>query len=171
MGTEGNLGDLGCTQGQTPLHSAANVGHMEVVRLLLSVRAAYISTPDGLSPLHVAAHEGHLGVAKLLLDLDRHSELSVHTLCDASTYRSSCRALGDGATSLGRGEPRSTDAQPRCYTVTRCSAGRSLGGGGILAAEWRRSSEGHGHRVYRVARGRAEGTSQCGAFASGTWCR
>lgn len=49
------------------MHSAANVGHLEVVRLLLSVGAAYVLTPDGLSPLHVAAHEGHVEVAKVLL--------------------------------------------------------------------------------------------------------
>ena len=67
--------------GQTPLHSAANVGRSEVVRLLLSVRAAYVSTPDGLSPLHVAAHEGHLEVAKLLLaDPPAHGERSVTPL-------------------------------------------------------------------------------------------
>ena len=54
----------------TALHSAAENGHLEVVRLLLEAGAFcdQATTDDGTTPLILAALEGHLEVARLLLE-------------------------------------------------------------------------------------------------------
>ncbi|KAL6634409.1 hypothetical protein ACP70R_027080 [Stipagrostis hirtigluma subsp. patula] len=54
--------------GLAPLHSAAGIGHCEVVELLLA-RGAYIDPVGaGGTPLHIAAMEGQAGTMKILLD-------------------------------------------------------------------------------------------------------
>jgi ankyrin repeat protein len=56
--------------GATPLHEAAEVGHAEVVRLLLSKGADVNAktTTGRLTPLHVAAGKGHREVAETLIN-------------------------------------------------------------------------------------------------------
>jgi ankyrin repeat protein len=75
--------------GHTPLHEAANKGHVEVVKILLEAGATVdaktkvlrldspcisqlLTTPvdlqSGQTPLHYASAQGHTAVVKLLLD-------------------------------------------------------------------------------------------------------
>ena len=52
-------------RGDTPLHSAAANGHLEVCRLILDMREDH--EPDfafGVTPLHHAAEKGHLKVCR-----------------------------------------------------------------------------------------------------------
>ncbi|XP_043540446.1 ankyrin-1-like, partial [Chiloscyllium plagiosum] len=54
---------------QTPLHCAARLGHLKVVRLLLENGACPLSvSTTGHTALHMASREGHVDVAELLLD-------------------------------------------------------------------------------------------------------
>ena len=48
--------------GRTPLHSACNKGHLDVVRVLVSEFKADVTIQDndGCTPLHYACLEGHL---------------------------------------------------------------------------------------------------------------
>lgn len=56
--------------GTTPLHLAAEHGHMEVLRILLEHKADKDkSSPHGLTPLRLAALNGHTEVVKLLLEV------------------------------------------------------------------------------------------------------
>ena len=56
--------------GTTPLHLAAEHGHMEVIRILLEHKADKDkSSPHGLTPLRLAALNGHTEVVKLLLEV------------------------------------------------------------------------------------------------------
>ncbi|KAG4414362.1 hypothetical protein IFR04_012499 [Cadophora malorum] len=53
----------------TPLHLAADKGHLAVVRLLLDCGASVDTlTASNYTPLHLAADKGHLAVVRLLLD-------------------------------------------------------------------------------------------------------
>eukprot|EP00435_Cladocopium_sp_Y103_P032252 s631_g8.t1 len=55
--------------GSTPLHSAAQAGHVDIVRFLLEAGANKDQTKDrGATPLHVAASQGHLEVVRLLIE-------------------------------------------------------------------------------------------------------
>ena len=56
--------------GTTPLHLAAEHGHMEVIRILLEHKADKDkSSPHGLTPLRLAALNGHTEVVKLLVEV------------------------------------------------------------------------------------------------------
>jgi ankyrin repeat protein len=55
-------------EGLTPLHYAANDGHVWVAHLLLTEGAeASPRTSSGLTPLHIAAAQGYAKVAEVLL--------------------------------------------------------------------------------------------------------
>ena len=55
--------------GVSPLHLAAENGHLQVVDLLISKNANFNEKEKdtGLTPLHLAAKEGHLKIAEVLL--------------------------------------------------------------------------------------------------------
>lgn len=54
--------------GYRPLHWAARTGHVEVVTLLISMKASLaVKERAGNTPLHLAAMNGHVGVMKALL--------------------------------------------------------------------------------------------------------
>ncbi|KAI0197643.1 ankyrin repeat-containing domain protein [Astrocystis sublimbata] len=60
-----------------PLHWAATVGQIEIVRLLLGANAAVDSktSSSGRTPLHLAAHNGHHEIVRLLLDANADMDL------------------------------------------------------------------------------------------------
>lgn len=66
--------------GKTPLHYAANEGHLEVVKLFMNQPLECKSPKDHLgdTPLHLAARSGHLEVVKYLLTQveDQHTQNS-----------------------------------------------------------------------------------------------
>ena len=53
--------------GFTPLHIAAQNGHLQVVEFLLE-KQAYVDEKDynGSTPLHTAAENGHLPIGKIV---------------------------------------------------------------------------------------------------------
>ena len=54
-------------EGSTPLHQAANIGHLEVCKFLsLNLKEKNPRDEMGNTPLHFAAKSGHLDVSKLL---------------------------------------------------------------------------------------------------------
>jgi len=57
--------------GNTPLHLAAEEGHVEVAQILLescSTSDLEVKNAHGNTPLQLAAEEGHVKVVQLLLD-------------------------------------------------------------------------------------------------------
>ena len=54
--------------GQTPMHRAASLGHLEIVKCLVSANSM---TPNflGRTPIHCAASYGHLEIMKILVGL------------------------------------------------------------------------------------------------------
>ncbi len=58
---------MASANGWTPLNSAANSGHLEVVRLLLDKGADYNAQSESYgNTLHVASHKGHVKIAEML---------------------------------------------------------------------------------------------------------
>jgi ankyrin repeat protein len=56
--------------GRTPLHLAADGGHMEAAATLVTLAGADVSAKDcaGFTPLHQAVDKNHVALAKALLD-------------------------------------------------------------------------------------------------------
>jgi ankyrin repeat protein len=55
--------------GLTPLHDAAQIGHLEMVKIILEY--AIDKNPednDGVTPLHDAAQIGHLEIVKIIME-------------------------------------------------------------------------------------------------------
>lgn len=60
------------TSGWTPLNSASDNGHVDVVKLLLEKGADLtVANNSGWTPLHAASLNGHIEVIKLLLDTSK----------------------------------------------------------------------------------------------------
>jgi len=60
-------------EGQTPLHRAAEDGHVEVVKVLLANKAEVdAKDTEGMTPLALAVQGGHNDVAKLLRQKGAH---------------------------------------------------------------------------------------------------
>ncbi|XP_014233563.1 tonsoku-like protein [Trichogramma pretiosum] len=69
---EGHPVDVRDNTGWTPLHEAANFGHVEIAKLLLNAGAS-VNDPggelcEGVTALHDAATNGHFSMMQLLLD-------------------------------------------------------------------------------------------------------
>jgi ankyrin repeat protein len=57
-----------CRKGYTPLHAAAQEGHLDICELI--VKYASDKNPiknDRITPLHIASYKGHLEICKLLI--------------------------------------------------------------------------------------------------------
>ena len=67
--------DTKLLDGGRPLLLAANEGHLDIVKALLSADADKETlTPDGWTPLSLAANAGHLDIVKALLDAGANKE-------------------------------------------------------------------------------------------------
>ena len=89
--------------GQTPLHNAAEFGHLEVFELIANILLYYCNNcssinpkkKDGSTPLHKAAKNGHLQICKYILThlesknpTDKKGEALLHsvTIFPPNTY-------------------------------------------------------------------------------------
>ena len=56
--------------GATPIYVAAEMGHHEVVELLLAKKGIQVNQAmdDGATPLYIAAQKGHLKIVEALLE-------------------------------------------------------------------------------------------------------
>ena len=55
--------------GDTPLHSAAENGHVELCRLIMDeIEDIFPKTEDKITPLHLATRGGHTAVKDLILE-------------------------------------------------------------------------------------------------------
>jgi ankyrin repeat protein len=74
----GPLGGESAENTQTPLHVAAERGHVDAVRLLLPLMSKDIDTSawGGCGPLHDAAGHGFVNVVRCLLEADADPEVS-----------------------------------------------------------------------------------------------
>ena len=70
--------DIADEYGLTPLHRAAEHGHLDVARMLVDDGHANVSIVDkyDLTPLHWAARQGHLDVARMLV-VDGHANVNI----------------------------------------------------------------------------------------------
>ena len=126
----------------TPLHIAAHAGHLDMVRLLLSVAADLNqTTPNRGTAAEVDEADG--GVVSSFSSKDATVE-AIARLEAISKERFLVKLF-----------PFSH--YPRCYAAPRGSSGGSLRRGRAPAAAAGGPSPGHGHGVHRVTRGRAEG--------------
>ena len=66
VSSDKNPEDIG---GYTPLHSAAENGHVELCRLIMDViEDIFPKTEDKTTPLHLATRGGHTAVKDLILE-------------------------------------------------------------------------------------------------------
>jgi ankyrin repeat protein len=69
------------TEGSTPLHLAAQNGHLDVVEFLVEQQAEVnAKETDGWTPLYLAAHNGHFDVVKFLVE--QQAELNAKDIDD-----------------------------------------------------------------------------------------
>ena len=64
---------LPCSSGYSPIHSAARMGHLELVKFLVELALKLTEEPipqawDYWTPIHFAAYSGHLDIVKFLVD-------------------------------------------------------------------------------------------------------
>lgn len=96
-------------RGQTPMHTACQVGSKRLVELLLSEGARIdVAMEDGTRPLHVACYDGRLEIAELLLDSGSDVNRATHdghTPLSAAAKRrhaDMCKLLLSRGAELGR---------------------------------------------------------------------
>ena len=59
-------------EGRTPLHDAAEFGHLQICKLILEVtKDRCPKTRNGLTPQKIAAQAGHSDIERLILCFDR----------------------------------------------------------------------------------------------------
>ena len=99
---EGGKYDVNCidSYGKTPLHEAANRGHLGVVKVLISEFKADVNaySKSGETPLHMAASGGNLGVIRALI-LEFKADLGA---CSNNGYTPLHRAARRGHSSVVR---------------------------------------------------------------------
>ena len=65
--------------GDLTLHFAAQLGHLEIVRLLVEVGADKDQADNqGATPMHIAAEEGHLDIVRFFLESGADSDRSTN---------------------------------------------------------------------------------------------
>ncbi|KAF7310032.1 Ankyrin repeat domain-containing protein 50 [Mycena indigotica] len=116
----------------TPLHAAAERGHVAVVMLLLAAKADVTRTwdsriDDDMQPLHLAVLKGHVAVARLLLERGanpntRYGEWFRYIICDAA-YRSSIEMVETLLDYNANLEQRDTHGTPLGHAVARRDLG------------------------------------------------
>ena len=95
LGANVNARDI---DGWTPLHQAAENGHVEMARLLVSELGADVNARDcsGWTPLHLAAENGHVEMARLLVsefgaEVNAVTKLSMDTATPSSSRTDTLR--------------------------------------------------------------------------------
>ena len=81
--------DMNHPDWKSVLHMAAEMGHLEVSRLLLDANALELSDIDGFRPLHLAVSEEHVEVLRLL-DAGAKKEASDCLGCTHADHAARC---------------------------------------------------------------------------------
>ena len=112
--------DMNHPDWKSVLHMAAEMGHLEVSRLLLDANALELSDIDGFRPLHLAVSEEHVEVLRLL-DAGAKKEASDCLGCTPADHAARChfevaKLIDDWNPPLG------ASVEKICHR--RCSRGR-----------------------------------------------